>query len=386
MNTATAVLLGTLNEDERLALLQASHKLRGALEVATETTMRLTTGGRLFYVQHGQLLIVQVFKPTALVTAIDMGLIDAAVKLTAERPEFTITEVAKATSADPLLIVRLMRILCGIGVFREVDVATFESTSLANAYVNGSPFRDIAIHLTSHAPLAALMPNYLAEKGYVSPNDTFDEPFHVRLQEALNTVMACNPGKRGQDWFEYYPVEERLQVHSPSDVLIVDVGGNSGDDLARFRKHLPSLQGRAVLQDQPVVIDRAQHNPEVIEAMDHGVLFPQPIIGAKAYYLRLVQHDWPDKQAKVILERLKDAMTADSVLLINETLVPESRVPLYDAWIDITIMGVFASINQTEAQFRGLLISVGLEVVKVWKPDVVVVAGSTNLFEAGLEQ
>ncbi|KAL2823580.1 S-adenosyl-L-methionine-dependent methyltransferase [Aspergillus cavernicola] len=267
-------------------------------------------------------------------------------------------------------IVRLMRILCGLGIFKEVSVATFESTPLAKAYATGSPFKQIAIHLASHAPIAALMPNYFAEKGYNSPNDTFDGPFQYalstkqhyfdwvasdpRLQHAFNTVMSTCPGNRGQDWFEFYPVEEKLRVSTPSDVLIVDVGGNIGEDLAQ---------------------------PEVIEAMDHDFFSPQPVKGAKAYYLRLVLHDWPDKQAKLILGHLRNAMTPGSVLLINETLVPESGVPLYDAWMDMTMLAVFSSLNRTETQFRELLGSVGFEVINVWKPEVAV-PGSTALFEA----
>jgi hypothetical protein len=78
-------------------------------------------------------------------------------------------------------------------------------------------------------------------------------------------------------------------------------------------------------------------------------------------------------------------MAPDSILLLNETLVPGSGVPLYDAEMDMTMMVVFGSLNRTEAQFRELLDAVGFEVARVWKPEVVV-PGSTALFEAVLKK
>ncbi|KAL3487018.1 S-adenosyl-L-methionine-dependent methyltransferase [Aspergillus germanicus] len=386
INSATETLPGQVSETDRLALLAACDKLRSALEVPMETTMRVTGG---------------VYESAALITAIDMGLIDAGVTAAAAQPTFAIAQLAEATSADSLLIVRLMRMLCGMNVFKEVDVATYKSTPLAQAYAIGSPFKQIAIHLASHGPAAALLPDYFAEKGYKSPNDTYDSPFQYamrtkqhyfdyvgaipRLQHALNTVMSTCPGNLGQDWFEYYPVEEKLRVNGPSDMVLVDVGGNTGGDVATFKKHFPDLAGRVILQDLPSVIEGAQTSPAGVESMGHDFFTPQPIKGAKAYYLRLVIHDWPDKQAKIILELIRDAMTPDSILLLNETLVPESGVPLYDAEMDMTMMVVFGSLNRTEAQFQQLLDSVGFEVAKVWKPEVVV-PGSTTLFEAVLKK
>ncbi|KAL2811427.1 O-methyltransferase [Aspergillus granulosus] len=386
INSATETLPGQIPEVDRLALLAACDKLRAALEVPMETTMRVTGG---------------IYESAALVSAIDMGLIDAGVAATTNQPTFGIKQVAEATCTDPLLIVRLMRMLCGMNIFKEVDVATFKSTPLAQAYATGSPFKEIAIHLASHGPAAARLPDYFSEKGYTSPNDTYDSPFQYamrtrqhyfdyvgaspRLQNALNTVMSTCPGNLGDDWFEYYPVKEKLQVDSPSDVVLVDVGGNTGGDVATFRRQFPGLPGRVVLQDLPSVIEGAQNNLEGVEAMGHDFFTPQPIKGAKAYYLRLVIHDWPDKQAKVILAHIRDAMGPGSILLLNETLVPESGVPLYDAAMDMTMMVVFGALNRTEAQFRQLLDSVGFVVAKVWKPEVVV-PGSTTLFEAVVKQ
>ncbi|KAL4797715.1 S-adenosyl-L-methionine-dependent methyltransferase [Aspergillus venezuelensis] len=357
INSVKGAAPGSLSEADRRALLEACADLRITLENPMETTMRVSNS------------------------------------------------IASKTKADPLLIFRIMRVLVGMRIFTEKGIQTYEVTPIAKAYVTGSPFKNMAIHLSSHAPVPALLPNYFHEKGYTIPVDTLNGPFQYamrtdkqyfewvapqpRLQAAFNTVMATNPGNIGQNWFEYYPVAEKLAVSNPStDVVIVDVGGNRGTDLASFRTRFPpsDLPGRASLQDQVAIIDKAktetQYDPSLgIEMQGHDFFTPQPIKGAKVYYLRLVIHDWPDKEALEILSHIRDAMSEDSILLLNETLVAEEGVPLYDAWMDMTMLALMSALNRTESQWKTLLEKVGFELVKVWKPEFVL-PGSTTLFEA----
>ena len=96
---------------------------------------------------------------------------------------------------------------------------------------------------------------------------------------------------------------------------------------------------------------------------------PQPINGAKIYFIAHCLHDWPDKEARIILGHIKDAMNEDSVLLLSETVMPERDVPFAAAAADMTMMAAFASLERTEEQFRELLGSVGLQLVKVWSEE-----------------
>lgn len=110
---------------------------------------------------------------------------------------------------------------------------------------------------------------------------------------------------------------------------------------------------------------------------------PQPIRGARAYYLRTVLHDWPDKQALKVLARIREAMTEDSVLLVNEHTSPDSlEVPIIPATLDIQMMEIFASLERTEYQWVSLLEQAQFKVIKVWKVDTV--GTSTSLFGATL--
>lgn len=92
------------------------------------------------------------------------------------------------------------------------------------------------------------------------------------------------------------------------------------------------------------------------------------------------QHDWLDKQARKILGRIHEAMDKDSILLVNENVMPDFNVPLYQGQLDLTMMALFASLDRTQAQFNDLLESAGFRLVKVWTPKAGPVASAT-LFE-----
>jgi O-methyltransferase domain len=210
-------------------------------------------------------------------------------------------------------------------------------------------------------------------------------------QRAFNTVMTISHRRRGQNWFSFFPVEEKLPVQNPSDVLIVDVGGSQGGDIKAFHEAFPHLTGRLVLQDLLVVVKECKDLPEGIEVMSYDFFTPQPVKGAKAYYLRTVLHDWPDKQALQILARVREAMTPDSLLLINETILPEQNVALSSAQADLTMMVSFASLERTQRQFEDLLDQAGFELVHVWVPpgfeaSSAALAEQATLLEARLKE
>jgi hypothetical protein len=58
-----------------------------------------------------------------------------------------------------------------------------------------------------------------------------------------------------------------------------------------------------------------------------------------------------------------------SKLLINDFVLPEIDVPLHPALLDITIMSLCSGVERSEKQWRALLDSVGLGVVKIWKTE-----------------
>ncbi|KAJ5678266.1 uncharacterized protein N7477_003899 [Penicillium maclennaniae] len=319
----------------------------------------------------------------ALRLGIDMKLFDAMAKASksAEEP-FNVQDYDAAVTLHPGLYLqvteRITRFLAAMGVVQEIDRDSYIQTPLAAAYVSNSLLSAAVIHSTHFLTVLSRLPEYFQVNGWKNPGDGLDGPFqfalgtdahyfdilgtHPYYGQAFNTVMSMSFRRRGKDWFEFFPVEERLRVSRRSDTLIVDVGGGQGEDLKKFQEHFPDLPGKLILQDLPSVIEGVT---------DHRAskYKKQPVQNAKVYFLRTVLHDWPNKQATQILRNIGDAMSRESVLLISETMLPDCGVPLPSVVSDMQMMGSFASLERTQQQWQALLEAAGFQLVQVWLPD-----------------
>jgi hypothetical protein len=147
-------------------------------------------------------------------------------------------------------------------------------------------------------------------------------------QEAFNRVMALTRMGRGEEWFDCFPAESRFSSTDPSSPLLVDIGGGLGHDLSGFHKRFLNLPGRLILQDlEPVISNITSLDPK-IERQIYNFFTPQPVKGARAYYMRQILHDHPDGPDIEIIKGIREAMTKDSVLLVNENFLPETGASL----------------------------------------------------------
>lgn len=83
-------------------------------------------------------------------------------------------------------------------------------------------------------------------------------------------------------------------------------------------------------------------------------------------------------------------MAPDSLLLINEGLLPDSNVSLQAAFADLAMI-VNSSLECTRAQFERLLLELGLKLAKVWMPKEPelgspTISQQTALLEARLKE
>lgn len=183
-------------------------------------------------------------------------------------------------------------------------------------------------------------------------------------------------------WYSGVPVEEILG--NPNDinaVLLVDIGGNVGNDLVSFHKAFLDLPGRLVLEDLPASVAKVDESViEPIEVVGHDFFTPQPIIGAKAYYLKNILHDWKDEDCRKILLNIKAAMKpGHSKVLINDAVIPDHNAGWFDASQDIMMMLGHGAQERSEGEWKELVSSAGLQVVKIWD-----VKGATEkLIEVG---
>ena len=80
----------------------------------------------------------------------------------------------------------------------------------------------------------------------------------------------------------FYPVEENLGegVSGEDDaVLLVDVGGGTGQNLQEFHGKYSGLHGQLILQDKPDVIKAATGLDQTIRLMAYDFFTEQPVKG-----------------------------------------------------------------------------------------------------------
>ncbi|KAI1097619.1 O-methyl transferase B [Jackrogersella minutella] len=293
----------------------------------------------------------------------------------------TADEIARDAGADPQLIKRIMRYYNTINVAREVGPHRYEATNITRNLTEEVCVAAMGHYYDLVAKQYQATPNFLKENNYQNPTDenntalqmgwntkkqTFD--LMLTLPNAMDDFHTYMALRRQADlsWLTVYPVrQEAADLTDQQRPLYVNIGGGIGHQCAQFREKYPDLPGRVILQDLPSTVARALPTPGV-ENMAHDFFEPQPIRGAKFYFMRGVPHNHPPHRVRLMFERTREAMAPDSVFLVDETVLPATGVGFIAASIDLTMLGAFASMERTEDEWRILAQSAGLQLVRTY--------------------
>jgi len=145
---------------------------------------------------------------------------------------------------------------------------------------------------------------------------------------------------------------------------LVDVGGGEGALLRDILTATPGLHG--VLFDLPSAVASASGilKGEIAARCEivGGDFFDSVPVGADAYLMKGVIHDWPDADATKILRNTRRAMRADGTLLLIESLVDAGggHVGLFEL-----LMLVIGGRERTEPDFRSLLEDAGFSISRM---------------------
>jgi hypothetical protein len=153
---------------------------------------------------------------------------------------------------------------------------------------------------------------------------------------------------------------------------IADVGGGTGRLLADILAANPKAQG--ILFDLPDVTTAA---PSLLEAsgvagrckLVAGNFFEGVPVGADAYVLKHILHDWDDARAIAIISNCRKAMARNATLLIVERVMPEraeqgraAEAYLVDLEMLVHTPG---GRERTESEFRAILSAAGFATMRV---------------------
>ena len=297
--------------------------------------------------------------------------------------------LAEKTGIDVVLLQRLTRHLVAMNLVTYHDGA-FHATTLSNGLAEENYQHSISFCYDTARPSFNGFPEFFKKTQYKSPAlGSIEGPFQdahesqlpffewlvatpPNLQHFGSFMTAYRAGKA--NWYDpgFYPVSERMITGfdaSASNVLLVDVGGGGGHDVAAFAAQHPSIPGKIILQDrEPVIAGVTASNEErPFEAQAHDFFTPQPVKAARAYSLHSILHDWGDEEGVKILENLVPALKKGySRVLLNEIVVSEEKPTLAATSMDMMMLAHFSVRERTEADWRWILEKAGLKVVNIY--------------------
>jgi hypothetical protein len=148
---------------------------------------------------------------------------------------------------------------------------------------------------------------------------------------------------------------------------VVDVGGGVGTLLVTLLDRYPSMQG--VLFDQPHVAAGAG---DVLAAAGvtarcrvvGGSFFAAIPEGGDAYVLKAIVHDWEDEQAVAILRVCRQAMGADSALLVVERVLGPPNEGTLAKFSDLNMLVATGGRERTLDEFAALFRSAELRLAE----------------------
>ncbi|KAF2420224.1 S-adenosyl-L-methionine-dependent methyltransferase [Tothia fuscella] len=307
---------------------------------------------------------------------IDLGLFNI---LTQSKTPVAVEQIAQDKGADPLFIGRLLRYLASIRLVEETSKDHFAANKSTIAMSDSRVQGAMNYTFNISGPAYQAFPKFCQDHNY--QNRTGGKfPWHAGAQTDLDFFPWAKQNPEGLQWFQQLmsvpregdwldvvpmaDVTEQVLAADPERTVFVDVGGSVGHQCARLTTKLPQLKGHVVLQDLKETIDNV---PAIdgVQAMAHDFFTPEPVKGARCYYLCTVLHDWDDEKAIEILKNLIPALGPDSQILIDDMALPNTGVHWWSACLDLHMYTMLGAMERNEDQWHALLDKAGLKALSI---------------------
>jgi len=301
---------------------------------------------------------------TSLALAAELGIAD----LLADGPRSS-EELAQATSTHPRSLHRLLRLLCSVGVFNEIQTDSFAQTPLSECLRAGVPgsmrswLRMISLKVRYHTHAEALYSIKTGEPAFkrVTGMEFFDYlAAHPDEGEIFNQAM--------NDMGQVVAASVAQSYDFSGIGKIIDVGGGHGTLIAAILQKYPQMTG--ILFDSPHVAERAResiasaglaHRCEVVG----GDFFKSVPAGCDAYLLRWIIHNWDHERAITVLRNCRQAMGASSRLLLIEMVIPTGNEFHQGKFLDYIMLTTHLGQERTEEEYDSRLREADLRLNKV---------------------
>lgn len=296
--------------------------------------------------------------------AVKLGIAD----LLAEKPH-TADELAGKTETHAPSLYRVLRTLASVGVFAETSDQKFELTPVGALLREGAPnsMRDFAIMMDEDwiwQAWSALMHSVkTGEVAHEKVQGMSSFEFFAQNKEAGSVF------NRAMTNLSLSVIPAIVEAYDFSGVgKLVDIAGGHGLLLAGMLKANPRVQG--VLFDLPFIIEGANSLLEKEGVRDRveltsGNFFQSVPVGADAYMMKHIIHDWDDEHSIKILQNIHSAMNKKGKVLIIEMVVPEGDEPGPSKALDLLMLVMEGGKERTKDEYQRLLEASGFRLSRM---------------------
>jgi SAM-dependent methyltransferase len=277
-------------------------------------------------------------------------------------------EIADAVDTDEESLLRLMGVLCMLGICQLTESQKFELMTLGSGLKSRGPgsLRSMIltlgeVHYKAWGHLCESVqtgrPGFRAAFGsemfeFLEKNSDAGDTFNLAMTD-----------------FSAFVAEAVLFSYDFSGTKsIIDVGGGYGKLLTSILEVYPDSRG--VLVDLPAVISTATQRIASHPCHDRCAAIAENFLNslprnADLYLLSGVIHDWGNQAAERILKNCRNAMRPDGKVLVVECVVPDGHEPSFSRLLDLNMMVMTGGRERTEFEFRELFDAAGLRLNKV---------------------
>lgn len=279
----------------------------------------------------------------------------------AEQPQ-TAEQLARATGANPVALDRVLRLLAAHGIFEARDGAWAHTPA-------SKLLRDDHPH-SMRAFLRLLgLPFIWQSWGELGHSLRTGEPAVTRLHaDGPFAYLAKNPEESrifdaGMAAKAQRDIPAVLEAYNFSHFKrIADIGGGRGHLLRAILQKAPAATG--ILFDQLHVISEAPKAEPRLQCLA-GDFFRDAMPVSDAYLLMDILHDWADADASRILAAIRRAAASDAMVLVLETVIPDTPGVHLAKALDINMLVMTGGRERTRREHEQLLAGAGFRLERV---------------------
>jgi len=280
-----------------------------------------------------------------------------------------IKELAVLTNTDEENLYRLLRMLAGEGIFRELPGRMFENNRLSNALKEGDGSMK---HLILHQFCETNQKLFSVFTDVIHIGESYTRKIYGK---SIFQFLEENPTKNAlynkamDDSANLISLAILSSCRFNGIRRMVDIGGGHGIVLANILRKYKKMTG--ILFDQPHVVPAAE---EAIAryglgnrlTVMPGSFFEEVPAGSDAYFMKNILHAFNDEDCEMILRKIHESMDPRGRLLIVETIIKPDNRPSLGKRLDLLMMvGTEGGKERTREEFEILLKNSGFRIKRL---------------------